>query len=278
MTALAIAAVQRRVSHITHKAESKRTHTPLAQSVSHHSGKVCVWTQRKGWGMGKVLHFRARRSGGLRGGAELVALSPGLQLPAGQLLKLKLPQLRHRTPSLPITDVALANVQGGSGGDLSPVELDDVVVGHGQYYGATHTGLRINSPYRDGTIDKMETIGARIRVTRKALGLNQTELAKAIGIDQSTVSDIENGALFGADVLMALSKALLKSPQFLMTGQAEATELSDFEAKMIAAYRKASPPAPAPAQDQAPMESELIGSRIMTNPAAGKAGKKRKVG
>jgi transcriptional regulator with XRE-family HTH domain len=74
--------------------------------------------------------------------------------------------------------------------------------------------------YRWHKVGAVDTIGGRIRTTRKALGLNQTELAKLVGLDQSTISDIENGALFGADVLMALAAALLKSPQFIMTGAA----------------------------------------------------------
>jgi transcriptional regulator with XRE-family HTH domain len=105
--------------------------------------------------------------------------------------------------------------------------------------------MHIDSSNREGTIRVMESIGARIRNARKALGLTQVELANAVGLNQSTISDIENNAAFEATTLMAISQALLKSPQFIMTGKPEVNELSDVEAKIIAAFRQASPP-PAP--------------------------------
>jgi transcriptional regulator with XRE-family HTH domain len=122
----------------------------------------------------------------------------------------------------------------------------------------------INSAYDAGTIQKMETIGTRIRDARKALGLNQVALAERIGVNQSTVSDIENGALFGADVLMQLSKTLFKSPQFIMTGQETPYELSDVEAKMIAAFRHAHQPKEektSPAAEE-PSESTAAADRL----------------
>ena len=113
-------------------------------------------------------------------------------------------------------------------------------------------GVHIDSSNEECTIRVMESIGARIRNTRKALGLTQVDLAKAVGLNQSTISDIENDAKFEATTLMAIARALLKSPQFIMTGKPEANELSDLEAKMIAAFRQTSPPAAAPSAAPTP--------------------------
>lgn len=121
MSAVAIAAVQRRVSHITHMAESNRTHTPLAQSVSHHSGKVCVWTQRKGWGMGKVLHLdellkrRARSVAPdrLSGAVDVVKRHREALFP-GELDELAGDGGRDGLATLVKRDVPLRNADGGS--------------------------------------------------------------------------------------------------------------------------------------------------------------------
>lgn len=47
------------------------------------------------------------------------------------------------------------------------------------------------------------------------------EFAVQIGVDQSTVSDIENGAGFSADLLMRISEALEVSPVVVMRGHDE---------------------------------------------------------
>lgn len=65
----------------------------------------------------------------------------------------------------------------------------------------------------------MGTIGQRVRELRKGKGLTQPQLAKQIGIDQSTLSDIERGAGFSADTLMGLAKALVVSADHLMAGR-----------------------------------------------------------
>jgi transcriptional regulator with XRE-family HTH domain len=71
-----------------------------------------------------------------------------------------------------------------------------------------------------GRGDKADTHrGARIRALRKALEWNQANLAEKIGVDQSTVSDIERGSSFSADLLMRLSEALGISPTFIMQGE-----------------------------------------------------------
>lgn len=72
-------------------------------------------------------------------------------------------------------------------------------------------------------VAKDHTRGSRIRTLRLALKLNQTELAALIGVDQSTVSDIENGAGFSADLLMRLSDSLKVSPGIVMRGHDESS-------------------------------------------------------
>lgn len=64
----------------------------------------------------------------------------------------------------------------------------------------------------------MVTIGGRVRTARKALGLTQPVLAKTVGIDQSTLSDIERGSGFSAEVLMRLADALELSAEQIMRG------------------------------------------------------------
>lgn len=93
-------------------------------------------------------------------------------------------------------------------------------------------GLHIGNSYRPATFDWMEkdakirraevrrdlTRGARIRRLRLALKFTQTEMADKLGVDQSTVSDMENGAGFSADLLMKMADALEVSPEVLMRG------------------------------------------------------------
>lgn len=69
----------------------------------------------------------------------------------------------------------------------------------------------------------MGTIGGRVRAARKALGLTQPVLAKSVGIDQSTLSDIERGSGFSAEVLMRLAAALEVSAEQIMRGADSAT-------------------------------------------------------
>jgi transcriptional regulator with XRE-family HTH domain len=66
----------------------------------------------------------------------------------------------------------------------------------------------------------MDTIGQRVKDRRKALGMNrQQDLADAVGVNQSVISDIERGAGFGARYVMALAKALKWSPEQLLDGK-----------------------------------------------------------
>lgn len=88
----------------------------------------------------------------------------------------------------------------------------------GADYGDSHMCLPIGFCYRLPTIDCMETVGARIRRLRKARGMTQTDLAADVGVDQSTISDIERGTGFSAEILMKLCDALEATPQEVMRG------------------------------------------------------------
>lgn len=137
--------------------------------------------------------------------------------------------------------------------------------------------MHIDSANRVGNIQVMETIGERIRRLRKEQGLNQTQLAGAVGVNQSTISDIENDLIkFEAGILMALSRALLKSPQFIMTGKPEPVELSDFEVKMVSAFRHAGT-LPAP-RSSAPTPAPTGPAVRQVSPPAAKVRKQRRVG
>lgn len=103
-----------------------------------------------------------------------------------------------------------------------------------QHYGETHMGLHIGNYYRPATFNCMEKAGDRIRAMRKARGLSQVDLAARLGVDQSTVSDIERGAGFSAEVLMKLAEHLETSAALIMHGHDEAVwpfrrvDLTDF--------------------------------------------------
>lgn len=92
----------------------------------------------------------------------------------------------------------------------------DLVMPH---YGLAHMGLPIVIRYQSVTVPFMGTIGDRIRKLRKAKKMTQPVLAKLIGIDQSTLSDIERGAGFSAETLMRLADELETTAEFIMRGR-----------------------------------------------------------
>lgn len=80
-------------------------------------------------------------------------------------------------------------------------------------------GMHIDSGYGAATVDCMETVGKRIRDLRKARGLNQTELAGLVGVDQSTISDIERDeTVFNVDILRRLSIELDAPADYFLRG------------------------------------------------------------
>lgn len=65
------------------------------------------------------------------------------------------------------------------------------------------------------------SFGQRVRKRRLELGLSQGDLAKAAGIKQPTVSNIESGRNKGSAYAVQLSGALKCSPQWLATGKGD---------------------------------------------------------
>jgi transcriptional regulator with XRE-family HTH domain len=90
------------------------------------------------------------------------------------------------------------------------------------YYWATNIGNPIGISYWHGNFDCM-SVGSRIRMLRRAKHLTQTDLEEATGIDQATLSQIENGAGFGAAALMRLAAALGTTAEQIMLGSDTAT-------------------------------------------------------
>lgn len=77
----------------------------------------------------------------------------------------------------------------------------------------------MNFDYRNGNIHWMSTPGKRLRELRIEKKISQVDLAARVGIDQSTISDIENDRGLSAENMMRLCEALDTSPQYVMRGK-----------------------------------------------------------
>ena len=79
---------------------------------------------------------------------------------------------------------------------------------------------RMTTSPRLGPIQCMDTIGSRVTLLREKRGLNQTQLAKAAGIAQGSLSLIEKNLtkMPAGDTLAALCKVLRTTPDFLIAG------------------------------------------------------------
>lgn len=92
----------------------------------------------------------------------------------------------------------------------------------GRDYGTAHIEAPIIFFYQHGNIHCMnenDAPGLRVKALRLQKKLTQVQLAELVGIDQSTLSDIERGGGLYANTLMSLCDALNTSPQFIMRGQ-----------------------------------------------------------
>lgn len=99
-------------------------------------------------------------------------------------------------------------------------------------YGTSHMDLSIVPANGRATFRLVETIAQRVRRLRQEKELNQTQLAALAGVDQSIISDIENGKGMKAETLMGLATALEVTPNYVMEGgttdtkaEAEAAQL-----------------------------------------------------
>lgn len=88
----------------------------------------------------------------------------------------------------------------------------------------------------------MSEMGKRVRALRKTLGLTQVQLAKAVGVAQSAVSDIERGdtSKVMGGTLSALCTALRTNPEWLLNGRglpAPAVNTTIDEGELLALFR-----------------------------------------
>ena len=103
--------------------------------------------------------------------------------------------------------------------------------------------------YRHSDCHNRETfdmgLGTRLRSERKAAGYTQEALAKASGIKQPTLSDIERGEIGApsAPAMEAICRVLNLRPQWLLTGHGEkyVSNTTDQEQDLLDLFR-AMPP------------------------------------
>jgi len=81
----------------------------------------------------------------------------------------------------------------------------------------------------------MDSPGMRIRARRKELRLNQTSLARLVGISQSSLCELELGEskMPSAKVLHDLARELQVSPMWIMTGRDGEVETLSKEEEML---------------------------------------------
>lgn len=92
------------------------------------------------------------------------------------------------------------------------------------------------------------TLSERLKVAREKAGLTQAQLARALGISQPSVHDLESGRTkdFRGSTLLKLAKVLRQSPQWLANGEGELLPVPPLEVKspdedeLLTSYRKLS--------------------------------------
>lgn len=92
----------------------------------------------------------------------------------------------------------------------------------------------------------MKEVGHRIRMLRKARGLTQPQLAKAIGCAQSTISELETGESRKPQSgnLLKLAKFFDVDIEHLLSGKGDprtVSSMSDDESELLILYRSLSP-------------------------------------
>lgn len=98
--------------------------------------------------------------------------------------------------------------------------------------------IAMNIYYRDGNIHCMDTPGSRLKALRKKKELSQVQLSALVGIDQSTISDIENGGGLSAEYMMRLCEALDTTPQYVMRGRPAEDEVIEQIRALVATPKK----------------------------------------
>lgn len=88
------------------------------------------------------------------------------------------------------------------------------------------------------------SIGIRIKMRRKEIGLTQPQVKQLTGISSGTLSDIENGkSLPATPSLIKLSKALDCSIDWILTGEFRQSEISisKQDSDVLDAFQKLAP-------------------------------------
>lgn len=77
-------------------------------------------------------------------------------------------------------------------------------------------------------------LGDRIRQARKAAGLTQAQLAKRVGIKQSTIAGLESGKYTETAHIVKIALACRVSPYWLDKGGGDMKRISEVEAIFLA--------------------------------------------
>lgn len=82
-------------------------------------------------------------------------------------------------------------------------------------------------------------MGARVKAARDAAGLSQEELARRVGIEQPSLSQIETGSVMpGQETLHSIADELGVSLDYLRGRKAMALEFETFEQDLLEAMTK----------------------------------------
>jgi SOS-response transcriptional repressor LexA len=85
-------------------------------------------------------------------------------------------------------------------------------------------------PYK---IEKMTNLADRLKAARAHAGLSQGELAKAAGVKQPVISQLETGKNVGSTFVVSIAKACGVSPEWLVNGKGSMVpDGSDFDANV----------------------------------------------
>ncbi len=80
-------------------------------------------------------------------------------------------------------------------------------------------GYGLGEQPADNSPATTEGMGARVQALRIERRLTKVALARQVGVDHSTIANIEKGSQTGVDVLESLAKALGVSPAWLAFGE-----------------------------------------------------------
>lgn len=85
-------------------------------------------------------------------------------------------------------------------------------------YHVRDCGINTNVLQARCVITSVNSIADRLKAAREALGLSQEELARAAGVSQGTIGNIESGTRRQPRELLAIAKAARVSPEWLQSG------------------------------------------------------------